>query len=96
MSALPAGETNEAVDRVLSKTKEVAVLPQVVYKIMETTSSEDSSSAMLEEAIVIDAAIETLPSHGEIVANNILIHANAVILARHPETVFRGGGVDLN
>ena len=54
MSALPVGETNEAVNRVLSKTKEVAVLPQVVYKIMEMTSSEDSSSAMLEEAIVND------------------------------------------
>ena len=54
MSALPTGQTNEAVRRVLSKTKEVAVLPQVVYKIMEMTSSEDSSSTMLEEAIVID------------------------------------------
>lgn len=54
MSALPAAESTEAVDRVLSKTKEIAVLPQVVCKIMEMTSSEDSSSAMLEEAIVID------------------------------------------
>ena len=54
MSAVPADQTNAAVDRVLSKTKEIAVLPQVVYKIMEMTSSTDSSAAMLEEAIVID------------------------------------------
>lgn len=54
MSALPASETSDAVDRVLSKTKEVAVLPQVVYKIMEMTSSAESSAAMLGKAIVID------------------------------------------
>lgn len=54
MSALPAGRSNEAVERVLSKTKEIAVLPQVVYKIMEMTSSTDSSAAQLEKAIVID------------------------------------------
>ena len=38
----------------ISRTKEIAVLPQVVYKIMEMTSSTDSSAALLEKAIVID------------------------------------------
>ena len=54
MSALPAGQTNEAIAKVLSESKEIAVLPQVVYKIMEMTSSTDSSAAQLEKAIVID------------------------------------------
>lgn len=54
MSALPADQTNAAVENVLSKIKELAVLPQVVYKIMEMTSSTDSSAAQLEQAIVID------------------------------------------
>jgi HD-like signal output (HDOD) protein len=53
MSALPAGHSN-AVDRVMARTSDVAVLPQVVYKIMEMTSTTDSSAALLEKAIVID------------------------------------------
>lgn len=54
MSALPTGQSNPAVERVMARTQEVAVLPQVVYKIMEMTSSTDSSAALLEKAIVID------------------------------------------
>ena len=54
MSALPADQSNTAVDKVLVKVKELAVLPQVVYKIMEMTSSTDSSAAQLEKAIIID------------------------------------------
>lgn len=54
MAALPAGQANEGVSRVLNKTGEVAVLPQVVYKVMEMTASTDSASALLEKAIVID------------------------------------------
>ncbi len=54
MSAMPTGQSNAAVDRVMSRTQEIAVLPQVVYKIMEMTSSTDSSAALLEKAIVID------------------------------------------
>ena len=51
----PKEDTNMSpVDSVLLKTKEVAVLPQVVFKIMEMTSSVDSSSRMLEQAIVVD------------------------------------------
>ena len=42
------------VDSILLRTKEVAVLPQVVFKIMEMTSSVDSSSRMLEQEIVVD------------------------------------------
>ncbi len=38
----------------MSRTQDIAVLPQVVYKIMEMTSSIDSSAALLEKAIVID------------------------------------------
>jgi HD-like signal output (HDOD) protein len=51
---MPAGQQNAAIERVMSRTKEIAVLPQVVYKIMEMTSSTDSSAALLERAIVID------------------------------------------
>ncbi len=51
---MPAGQSNVAVERVMSRTQEIAVLPQVVYKIMEMTSSTDSSAALLEKAIVID------------------------------------------
>jgi HD-like signal output (HDOD) protein len=54
MSAMPTGQSNAAVERVMSRTQEIAVLPQVVYKIMEMTSSTDSSAALLEKAIVID------------------------------------------
>jgi HD-like signal output (HDOD) protein len=54
MSALPTGHTNPAIEKVISRTREVAVLPQVVYKIMEMTASTDSSASLLEKAIVID------------------------------------------
>ena len=54
MSAMPIGESNAAVEKVMSRTKEIAVMPQVVYKIMEMTSTTDSSAALLEKAIVID------------------------------------------
>lgn len=43
-----------AVDRILAKASEVAVLPQVVFKIMEMTGSENASASSLETAIVID------------------------------------------
>jgi len=54
MSALPTGHTNPAIEKVISRTQEVAVLPQVVYKIMEMTASTDSSASLLEKSIVID------------------------------------------
>lgn len=43
-----------AVDRILAKGSEVAVLPQVVFKIMEMTGSENASAQSLETAIVVD------------------------------------------
>lgn len=46
--------TLSPVDSILSRTKEVAVMPQVVFKIMEMTSSVDSSARILEQAIVVD------------------------------------------
>ena len=54
MSALPTGHPNPAIEKVISRTREVAVLPQVVYKIMEMTASTDSSASLLEKSIVID------------------------------------------
>lgn len=55
MSALPVGDSSSAaVNKVLSRTAEVAVLPQVVYKIMEMTASTDSAASVLERAIIID------------------------------------------
>jgi HD-like signal output (HDOD) protein len=68
---MPIGQTNPAVERVMSRTKEVAVLPQVVYKIMEMTSSTDSSAALLEKAIIIDPGFST----------KILMQANSAYYA---------------
>lgn len=54
MSAQPIEKPTSAVDRILAKASEVAVLPQVVFKIMEMTGSENASASSLETAIVID------------------------------------------
>ncbi len=45
---------NPAVDKVLSRASEVAVMPQVVFKIMEITGADNSSAAVLEKSIMVD------------------------------------------
>ncbi|MCU0316387.1 MAG: HDOD domain-containing protein [Fimbriimonadaceae bacterium] len=59
MSAAPIHNTEQAVARVLSSMKDIAVLPQVVFKIMEMTGNTDASMLELEKAIVIDPGFST-------------------------------------
>lgn len=54
MSALLFEPLPTAVDRVLARTRDISVMPQVVFKIMEMTGREDSNAADLEKAIVVD------------------------------------------
>lgn len=54
MAASPAHSGNVRVEEILSKTREIAVLPHVVFKIMEMTGADDSSAIALERAIVVD------------------------------------------
>jgi len=54
MSALPIENDLNPVDRILAQCGEVAVLPQVVFKIMEMTGDDSSSAQCLERAIVVD------------------------------------------
>lgn len=41
-------------DKILDQVGEIAVLPQVVFKVMEMTGSDNSSASELERAIVVD------------------------------------------
>lgn len=54
MAALPNDTHNEAVAAVLGKVSEIAVLPQVVYKIIELTGSTMTAVQDIENAIAID------------------------------------------
>lgn len=54
MSALPIESTSPAVSKVLVKVDEIAVLPQVVYKVVEITGASESSAQMIEKAILVD------------------------------------------
>lgn len=61
MSAVPIQSThlNPAIEKILSRCTEIAVLPQVVYKIMEMTGSDESSCADIERAIAVDPGFST-------------------------------------
>lgn len=54
MSAVPKPTVDQAVARVLEDVSELAVLPQVVFKVMELTGGGEGSAAKLEDAIVVD------------------------------------------
>lgn len=54
MSAVPIEPMPTAVEQVLSRSKDISVMPQVVFKIMEMTGKEDQSAIMLEKAIIVD------------------------------------------
>lgn len=47
-------QQQDAVQAVLAQVGELAVLPQVVFKILELTGTDDSSAAQLERVIVVD------------------------------------------
>lgn len=59
MAASPIPSPQDAIERVLAKTKDLAVLPQVVFKIMEMTGNDVTSAVELERAIVVDPGFST-------------------------------------
>lgn len=56
MSALPAANDNdnERIARMASRINEIAVLPHVVFKVLEISSSTDTPASAMEKAIIID------------------------------------------
>jgi putative nucleotidyltransferase with HDIG domain len=54
MAAVPHENQNEAVRAILSKVSEIAVLPQVVYRIIELTGNTGTAVHEIESAISID------------------------------------------
>ena len=54
MTIEAAAQSNATLEKVLSRVTEIAVLPQVVFKIVEMTGSEDSSAQEMERAILTD------------------------------------------
>lgn len=54
MSAQLIESNDNPLDRILKEVQDIAVLPQVVFKIMEGTASTDTSAATLEQSIQID------------------------------------------
>lgn len=54
MSAAPVGPENAALVQVLEQIQDIAVLPQVVFKVVDLTGSTDSSAREMEAVIVVD------------------------------------------
>lgn len=54
VSSVPLDQPENPVDKIVSQVKDVAVLPQVVFKIMETTGNTETSPAELERDIIVD------------------------------------------
>ncbi|MBX3110454.1 MAG: HDOD domain-containing protein [Fimbriimonadaceae bacterium] len=51
---IPTQASAAAVERIMSRSKDVSVLPHVVFQIMEMTASEESSAGTLERSVVVD------------------------------------------
>lgn len=54
MSALPVENTNDPLTTLLRKVDGLAVLPHVVFKVLEISASEDAPPLELERAIIVD------------------------------------------
>lgn len=54
MSAAPIQPEFLELEGLLSKVRELAVLPHVVYKVLEISGASDTSTAEIERAIVVD------------------------------------------
>lgn len=54
MSALPVDSNNERLTRLASRINEIAVLPHVVFKVLEISSSTDTPASAMEKAIIVD------------------------------------------
>lgn len=54
MSAVPFFSEPSRVDEIMNNVGEIAVLPHVVYKVLELSGSDDTSAVEIERAIVVD------------------------------------------
>src|SRR3954463_725910 len=54
MSALPIDSLNDPLAELLEKVDGLAVLPHVVFKVLEVSGSEDAPPMELERAIIVD------------------------------------------
>jgi HD-like signal output (HDOD) protein len=54
MSALPIADENDALRELIAKVDELAVLPHVVFKVLEITGDCDSPAHEMERAITVD------------------------------------------
>ncbi len=52
--AVPALNDNEQLSRLMSKVQDLAVLPHVVFKVLEISTSNDSPAQEMEKAIIVD------------------------------------------
>lgn len=59
MSALPKSDPKQALNDLMSKVDNLAVLPHVVFKVLEITSDCDSPAIEMEKAITIDPGFST-------------------------------------
>lgn len=58
MSAVPIPNDN-GTEAILAKVRELAVLPHVVYKVVELSASTDTAATEIERAIVVDPGFST-------------------------------------
>ena len=54
MSALPIESLNDPLTQLIDKVDGLAVLPHVVFKVLEVSASEDAPPMELERAIIVD------------------------------------------
>jgi HD-like signal output (HDOD) protein len=54
MAAEPHYQGNPQLETILGRVSELAVLPHVVYKVLELSGSSDASTCEMERAIVVD------------------------------------------
>lgn len=59
MSAQFVQSTNDTLEKVVNRIDEIAVLPHVVYKVLELSATTDTAASELERAIVIDPGFST-------------------------------------
>ncbi len=59
MSATSPSISNQALDRMIERIDEIAVLPHVVYKVLELSATTDTAATEIERAIVIDPGFST-------------------------------------
>ncbi|MBV6459744.1 MAG: hypothetical protein HONBIEJF_02897 [Fimbriimonadaceae bacterium] len=67
MAAQPIPDNPNPVEAICAKANQLAVLPQVVHKILEMTGSEEASAGSIEQAIIVDPGF----------SSRVLAHANS-------------------